>query len=256
MMELGCRIFGNMKKLTFVIIALMVQDVFGQAPFNFPDNIGSGNCLQFDGVDDFVDVPFDASLHPTDITISMWVQVSGTPATRTWFFTNSGAGANPPLDPYRIALETGRQIRVQFEGDNGTSFIVMTSSSTLNLNEWYHISATYDAASNNAFLYINGIQEASNNTAMTLDANNLGLKIGATQDDNGNAVGPFFQGAIDEISIWSRALPQAEVRDRMCQSLTGGEMGLVGYWNMNDALNIADTNVDDLTSNNNDGTRQ
>ncbi|MFM6051751.1 MAG: LamG-like jellyroll fold domain-containing protein, partial [Sphaerospermopsis kisseleviana] len=61
----------------------------------------------------------------------------------------------------------------------------------------------------------------------------------------------FFQGSIDDVRIWNKARNQAEIQANLNKELTGAESGLVGYWNFN---SIKGSTVDDLTSNQNDGT--
>ena len=44
-----------------------------------------------------------------------------------------------------------------------------------------------------------------------------------------------FNGIIDEMRLWNRALSETEIRQTMCVTLSGGEPGLIGYWNFNEA---------------------
>ena len=61
----------------------------------------------------------------------------------------------------------------------------------------------------------------------------------------------YFNGNIDEFSIWSDALTQAEIQAYTSTSLSGSETGLVGYWNFNAG---SGTTLTDQTSNSNNGT--
>ena len=60
-----------------------------------------------------------------------------------------------------------------------------------------------------------------------------------------------LQGCIDEVRVWNRVLSQEEIRANMNRRLTGGEAGLVGYWNFNGL--DADGRVPDQTRNGNNG---
>ena len=56
------------------------------------------------------------------------------------------------------------------------------------------------------------------------------FRIGCEVD----AKGQFWNGALDEIRIWSVARTEDEIRVSMNSHLTGQEDGLVGYWNFDD----------------------
>jgi hypothetical protein len=81
----------------------------------------------------------------------------------------------------------------------------LAGTTTLQPNTWYHAAVTYDGAT--VKLYLNGQLESSKPTAAlntTLDAN--GLTIGLRP---GSAV---WNGQIDEIDIFNRALSLAEIQ--------------------------------------------
>ena len=58
-------------------------------------------------------------------------------------------------------------------------------------------------------------------------------------------------GKVDNISIWNKALNQSEIQEYMNCPPTGNEVGLVGYWNMDEGTG---TMLTDLSGNGNDGT--
>jgi hypothetical protein len=72
-------------------------------------------------------------------------------------------------------------------------------------NAWHHIAATYDGA--NARIYLNGKQD--NSAALT---GNITSETGDTvyigKNDNGN----FFEGRIEGVRIYRRAITADEVR--------------------------------------------
>jgi hypothetical protein len=80
--------------------------------------------------------------------------------------------------------------------------------STLALNTWSHLAATYDGA--NLRLYVNGALAATTAITGNIAATANPLRIG------GNAVwGEYFSGLIDEVRVYNRALTQAEVQTDM-----------------------------------------
>ena len=53
------------------------------------------------------------------------------------------------------------------------------------------------------------------------------LIIGQTSEDGGNLAG--FEGAVDELRLWSQARSGAEIADTYQSRLTGAEAGLILY---------------------------
>jgi hypothetical protein len=60
-----------------------------------------------------------------------------------------------------------------------------------------------------------------------------------------------FDGFLDELSIWSRAISEEEIQNYYGNALSGFEQGLVAHYGFNDG---AGTSLTDLTGNGNDGT--
>lgn len=245
-----------MKKViyTAIIIAiqhstLSIQNSFAQAPFHTPDNIGSGNCLSFNDNGDRVDVGLSASLRPTNaMTLTAWLY-SNDPfrAGADMVVTNDF----PDTSPSGYALfvnENSNDINfVTFDGTWTNAGLVATNA--FQANEWFHLAATFDGTTKK--IYVNGMELTSTTWANTISyADNPFYKIGTDYNDQANR---SWNGKMDELTFWNKALTQAEIRDYMCRSLQGNEPGLMGYWNMNDGTG---NTVGDLTSNNNDGTRQ
>ncbi|MDB9871405.1 DUF1565 domain-containing protein, partial [bacterium] len=76
------------------------------------------------------------------------------------------------------------------------------------------------------------------------------VNIGGWENSDETFTGSM-DGKIDEISVWNRALTGAEVQNYMATALIGDESDLVGYWNFNESVGSALT---DLSGNGNDGT--
>ncbi len=75
---------------------------------------------------------------------------------------------------------------------------------SLPLNTWTHLTVTYDGTT--LRLYVNGTQVGSRAMTGALLTSTGALRIG------GNSIwGEFFQGRIDEIRVYNRALSAAEI---------------------------------------------
>jgi hypothetical protein len=82
-------------------------------------------------------------------------------------------------------------------------------SSPLPLGEWTHIATTYDGASQR--FYVNGVLVATRAQTGTVAVGNGALRIGG----NNAFTGEFFQGLIDEVRVYNRALSAAEIASDM-----------------------------------------
>jgi hypothetical protein len=76
------------------------------------------------------------------------------------------------------------------------------------LNTWTHLAVTYDGAM--MHFYVNGNETATKSVTGAIQTNSNPLRIG------GNVpYGQYFQGSIDEVRVYGRALSQAEIRTDM-----------------------------------------
>ena len=75
-------------------------------------------------------------------------------------------------------------------------------------NTWSHIAVTYDGAT--LRLYVNGTLVSSQARTGAISTSTNPLQIGGD-----SIYGQFFQGAIDEVRIYNRALTQAEIQADM-----------------------------------------
>lgn len=243
-----------MKRLLIILlgVCINIQFIQAQAPINIPDNTGTGNCLEFDGVNDYINIPNSSSLDITgDMTIQMWVnQFSG----NVFSMLMSNRINSDYTAPYQVnsvsnccgGTPTNPIIHFALGGGGTTNTIA--SSNPFNLNEWTNISCTVNSGTMTVF--INGEQSGpSVSFAGTRQQNNEPLLL-AYENSYPNRL---FNGQIDDVRIWNRALTQTEIKDNMCKKMVGNEAGLVSYWNMNEGTG---NTVNDLTSNANHGTRQ
>ncbi len=80
----------------------------------------------------------------------------------------------------------------------------LSSTQTSQDTNWHHIAATYNGSTMR--IYIDGVEDASTNTAVTIPDNDTALKIGSTYGSGGRGEGAgYFDGKIDEIRLSSTA---------------------------------------------------
>jgi hypothetical protein len=84
----------------------------------------------------------------------------------------------------------------------------MAEGSTLPVNTWTHVAGTYDGAT--LRLCVNGVATASVPVSGAMPTSTGALRIG------GNSIwGEYFQGRLDEVRVYNRALSVAEIQNDM-----------------------------------------
>lgn len=161
-----------------------------------------GNALTFDGVNDLVTVADSASLDlTTALTVEAWIYPTTTTGVRD-VLIKEGAG----VDIYNLYARNwaGRpEANVFVGGTNRTA-----EGATLAANTWTHLAGTYDGSV--VTLFINGVAAAATSVSGAIPASTGALRIG------GNSLwGEYFQGRIDEVRVYNRALTPAEVQTDM-----------------------------------------
>lgn len=97
---------------------------------------------------------------------------------------------------------------------------------------WYHLAGVYDGSS--LKIYVNGIKENEvSHSGNIINHNGLFIPTigGWAYDSDGYR---RFKGAIDEVSLWEKALSEDEVKNNLTNPLTGKEDKLIAYWNFDE----------------------
>jgi lysophospholipase L1-like esterase len=185
--------------------------------------------LEFDGLNDYVDIGDSDALDLTGgaLTLSAWIN----PAT--WGEIEQGrildhGGGSDDTGGWTFQL-WGRSQGLMVQIAGGPEFDRVSDSNAVLLNQWQHVAVTLDAGT--LTFYVDGIPRGVRTGVPTPLPRSSPVRIGMRATDTRRA----FNGAIDEISIWSRALSQAELQALMTAALTGLEPGLVAYYALNDS---------------------
>jgi len=193
----------------------------------------NGGALQFDGKDDYVDCGNDESLNITEaITIEAWVRHDEGGVydgiLQKGSFTSS-------FGKYEIHTTNDNKLRFILNGTTDNSVI---TSNSIPVGLWTHIVASWDGITIRA--YINGVVDQNTDLfsgPLTTDSNPL--RIGMYYSS-----GFIFNGQIDEVRIYNRALTEAEVRYHYNQGKP------VAQWDMDEGEG---TRAFDASGNNNTG---
>lgn len=161
-----------------------------------------GGALSFNGVSSLVTVNHSATLSlSAGMTLEAWVKASNPANWRTVVMKEGAGGLSYALYGGDDSGRASGYIR-------RTSDIAATASSALPANTWVHIAATYDGAA--LRLYTNGTLAASTAVTGSIVTSTSPLRIGGN-----TAWGEYFQGLIDEVRIYNRALSTPEIQADM-----------------------------------------
>jgi len=159
----------------------------------------TGPALDFDGIDDHVDCGNEVSLdNPYPITIEFWINSSDTTQSYKRIF------ASPSTFTSAFSVVTISDGKLQFGyGDNVIATTKKTSFS-LTANSWQHIILIIKSTMSEAECYLNGVAgTVSSGSGASLYTGNV--LIGARTG------GSYFNGAIDGVRIYNRALSASEI---------------------------------------------
>jgi Concanavalin A-like lectin/glucanases superfamily/Bacterial Ig-like domain/GEVED domain/Cadherin-like domain/Bacterial Ig domain len=203
---------------------------------------GSGWALDFDGVNDMVDGGNHSSLQISGTNISLEASINAS----AWK-TNVWEGSLISKEDSHVAkgyiLRVGASGRINFVFGDNTTWHQLTTQPILNLNTWYHVVATYDGAYMR--IYVDGIIIDSLAKTESIAITAANLRIGDSPFVNRN-----WQGKIDEVRIWNKALLNAEIKNNQYKILVGNESNLVAYYRFDEGSGLTAL---DATSNINDG---
>jgi glucose/arabinose dehydrogenase/predicted phage tail protein len=169
-----------------------------------------GRALNFDGSASLVVIPGSSSLNSASgLTLEAWVN----PATSQGGWRTI---VQREVDAYFLNASTSAgPLRPGGGGTINGGVSVVTGPGAIPAGSWTHVALTHDGAV--LTLYVNGASVASQAAAGTLQTNTNPLRIG------GNVpYGEFFQGTIDEVRVYNRALSAAEIQADMMMGVGGG----------------------------------
>jgi len=186
-----------------------------------PGKLGTG-ALQFDGVNDWVTVTDLASATSplkltTGMTIEAWVNPINMSGWETVLMKERGIQGEGLLS-YALYAHDGAPLALGTPTPAGyirvnptatTTDRAVRGTSTLPQNTWSHIAVTYDGA--NMRFYVNGALVGTTAGTGTIAETNGAIRIGG----NNSSLQEFFQGKIDEVRVYNRALTQTEIATDM-----------------------------------------
>ena len=174
-----------------------------------------GYAMSFNGTDDRVSIPGAPSIEPltNDFSACAWFKWDG-PMTDLSSIISKGNPSNPWA--YYIFIEkNSRTLQMAFHTTSPQ--YILNSQVAIALGEWYQACGTRNG--NTVSLYANGNEVATSNLNGSLaDSTGFDLTIGSFLQSN-NQFG--FNGVIDDVAVFNRALTSAEILQMYTKGLAG-----------------------------------
>jgi|GEM_PF-5081676 len=165
-----------------------------------------GKALSFNGVNEYVDVPQCPSLNIANrVSVTAWIYLNAMPSFAYTVLSRWYDGTNPDRG---IVLQVfpGSLLFGVIDSSN-----IFSAPYSFEINKWYCVAATWDGSISR--VYVNGLEIGNMSTTGSFTNQNEDLSIGCDL----NPFQAFFDGTIDNVMLYNRALSAGEV---MTQYLT------------------------------------
>jgi hypothetical protein len=172
-----------------------------------------GQAFNFDGTTGYISIPASPSLNigvGSGITMECWINPS--------HLGPVGAAGRPIVEydsPSAAAtelwFENGSILYANLVDTNGGNHTISSAQNSIVTNTWQHVAVTYDKSSGNCFLYINGVQAASANFGNMTPQTTYPLYLGDRAASFLPGTGSLYNGLMDEVGLYSRALSAGEI---------------------------------------------
>lgn len=196
-----------------------------------------GMALQFDGVDDRVEVRADL-LNNLPLTLEAWFRVDERPEIHHTIVCNDRGGR------FGHAILIDDQGRLGIQRHNAWEW----SNAVVELGIWHHAAVVFVPGS--YVLYLNG-DEVLRRSYVQQPPDGLDyFWVGRNPTDPGGPQNRSLKGWVDEVHVWHVERSQRDITCTMNVLLRGDEAGLVGYWRFDEGVGQI---VRDLSPLGNDG---
>lgn len=193
--------------------------------------------LNFDGVDDVINLGPALTTYftgRTQVSLQAWVRPE----------TNAGLGTivgnyNYPSNINALQMMLRRDgANYTFWIDGGSGYSAVHAVGSVVINTWQHITGTWDGTTMR--IYVNGVLANSSAKTGTIPSKTTSFSIGSNFSER-------FDGDIDEVRIWNKALTATDITNTMnCEAMSQPE--LVTYYKFNQGHdNTSNTSITSLT---------
>ena len=205
--------------------AALSDTIVGQLIYNMIEEYADTKkrSLNFDGTNDFVqgsDAAFPSGNSAR--TMEAWIRT-----------TKNGNGSIFEYGAVNVNQRSGLlcvNSHLYFVGQSND----LEGTITINDGTWHHVAMTHNGTTTN--LYVDGVLDVT--ATKTLSTTPSHFRIGM----RGNSISEQFDGNIDEVRLWGKAMSTAEIQAKANCELSGNECGLLAYYSFNNQNALSSEN--------------
>ncbi len=159
-----------------------------------------GDALSFDGLTSYVDGGNNLVFNSNTFSIALWFKTTTVAPSFQSIFTKSGVASD-----FDLQIEGST---LKFYISQSTN-LAISYSTPIVINTWYHVVISDGGTgANNLKMYVNGVEVASESPTGSRATNSNNVQIGKSAVWGGR----YFNGVIDEVRFFNRALSAAEIQ--------------------------------------------
>jgi hypothetical protein len=200
---------------------------------------GSRQALDFDGLNDYINIPANSAYNTNMFTVEFWVKANSSQVGNFRGIVDKGryTGSGQSSQDWYFITYAGNGVIIL--GLPGVGEVWFGTD-----GNWHHITGTYDGTTLRG--YLDGVLDNDLPTGTRSSPSANGITVGCTQSND-----YYFNGQIDELRLWNTARTATEIREGMFRTISGNETNLVAYYPFDhkDGMSLFD-----LTSTANNGT--
>jgi len=166
------------------------------------------NALDFDGNNDYGVVDHHSIYNVSEISISAWINVDDNDTDSRVIFSNyqqTDSGRNG----YEIMVNDNAQFIFRF--GFGSSSGACESDEKITENNWTLVTGTYDGSSIKIYINDQHVKTCGYNEDIS-DSDGKQV-FGASDENSDGSYDNFFDGTIDEVVIWKKAISSTDVEN-------------------------------------------
>ena len=187
-------------------------------------------ALDFDGINDLVNMGSDILIGTSDFATSVWFKASTTLTTSSSggrVFQSRGTGGGGTQEGFQLCLKrNGSTVRIDnsfLDDAGGSAAEVFNNLYIGTTNTWHHMVVNWDR-DDTAELFIDGVSLAT--SSITVPDGSIDSTRDFTLGAADITESQYYKGLIDDVRIFKRLLTQEEIdylyRDGLGRGVTGG----------------------------------
>ncbi len=196
----------------------------------------AGFARDFSGSSQYVRVTRNSVLEPSRLTVSAWIYPHTTQSTMDVIDKSY-----PDATGSGYVLVTNADGSIQFsvyDGDT-TPPSAISPAGILRANAWQHVIGVYDGAYMRVFL--DGVEKAATAFSGSISYNDANRDMWIGSKYNGD--GRFFDGVIDEVRVFSVALPPADIGALVANTYRSLSSTMIAYDDVGNVMTSYDPTI-------------